>query len=933
MTRTQRASPLPRFLGVVGDADALDLLGLQPVECTSPRVEAALQRQLDRVGAHPEGDTPEADEVRLALHAAGAQLLDSEVRRTIIERHGSAAAISSRSDDAEQSNVESRSSIEHEPVRQPPPDHVLKRARSESSYSRDVSVERNPNAAVKRLLLIGGVAGFLLVGGVVALILLTPGSNVTPATTTGNVSTAAPGTGTAPSTSSSNGPGASLTPVPASSGTQGSGAWEETAKPAAASKPVASRTEFADAGLIIRDLRGAAARAKSDPVPGLAAFSKAVAVLADWWPRFDVGQRRAADDAVLEFLFVVSDKPEFERALTELSRRAKLPPVEHGQLSADAVWPGAWAVGTLTRLSAERGLPRPLAAGVAQALNDSLGAGRSVGILSFEGGAQAALRRMPLRLVSPRSPAQTTSDPNAPRASAEAMKRWADAIAAVSGEADEQERLLVDGLEQILLNGTEPDADQAAFEAVEILATRIKWRAAGAARDRLLEWFNDPRISSADLRVLTGVLAGKSSAEGIDATMQLSVTATPDDRSQLRAQYARVWGLVKTEQRDKAFDQWRSIARGGYFVPASNDELGEVARVVVAIRINQAARRIWLGDPTSATRILDDVERIPATIRDIGSGAGTPLIILPQPIATPPPVPRGGKLANQSAPAQATPGEGPWGEQYLKAERNIPVRMQRLVEAEALQPPLTRLDASVLAEAACFGSPGQVRLAAQRVVMKFGDDPAIVQAMLDELPVAPKVQSVADTMARVCKTALPKVGDPDWELATRRALVDRLLGLLAGQGPQAGIDQASSMIAESYLSMSGADSGPPEENAAERCVRGAGQLYKLWRMEAERLPPPDQAPASLDQIERRRRSRQQIALGPVQAFAGEEVSIAEMFAYIVCAERPAQASRALVIIADMSKLRREAPHIFAQMTVTEQAIARLWLLRFGEVSQ
>ncbi|MGH7290733.1 MAG: hypothetical protein ACREJT_05960, partial [Myxococcota bacterium] len=343
-------------------------------------------------------------------------------------------------------------------------------------------------------------------------------------------------------------------------------------------------------------------------------------MLADWWPRFDVGQRRAADDAVLEFLFVVSDKPEFDAALAELSRRAKLPPVEAGQLSADAVWPGAWSVGALTRLSAERGLPRPLATGVAQALNDSLGAGRSVGVLSFEGGAQAALRRMPLRLVAPRGPDQNTADPNVPRVSAEAMKRWADAIVAVAGEPDEQERLLVDGLEQILLNGTEPDADQASFEAVEILATRIKWRAVGAARDRLLEWFNDPRISSADLRVLTGVLAGKSNAEGVDATMQLSVTATPDDRAQLRAQYARAWGLVKTEQRDKAFDQWRSIARGGYFAPASNDELGEVARVVVAVRINQAARRIWLADPTSATRILDDVERIPATIREIGSG-------------------------------------------------------------------------------------------------------------------------------------------------------------------------------------------------------------------------------------------------------------------------------------------------------------------------
>lgn len=938
MMRTRRASPIPRFLDVPSDADALDLLGLQPAECTSSRVEASLQRQLDRVGAHPEGDTPEADEVRLALHAAAAQLLDSEVRRSIIESHASAVAAAESTERSESQRVRASVHDDPDPVRA---DVIAPVGRSHITGSRvggyAAAVERDPNAAVKRLLLIGGVAGLLLVGGVIALILVTPGSTprAGPAASSGSIS--APGATTGSSTAGAGvkATGGSDTAVPGDSGAaSSSGSWQDPSKPSIVPKPSDLRSEYADAGLVIRDLRAAATKVKSDPSAGLASFGKAVGVLADWWPRYEVGQRRAADDAVLEFLFVVSEKSGFEPALAELTRRAKLPPVEAGQLSADAVWPGAWAVGALTRLSAERGLPRPLAAGVSQALNDALGAGRSVGTLSFEGGAQAALRRMPLRLIAPRSPAQSSADPNAPRASGEAMKRWADALGAVSAEPDENERLLVDGLEQILLNGTEPDADQAAFEAVEILATRIKWRVAGAARERLLEWFNDPRISSADLRVLTGVLAGKSNAEGVDASMQLSVSATPDDRAQLRSQYASAWGLVKTELRDKVFDQWRSIARGGYFAPPANDELGQVARVVVAVRINQAARRIWLGDPTSATRILSDVERIPETIREIGTGAGTPLIILPGPAAPGTPTPRGGgKLANQPAPTPVSPGEGPWGEQYLKAERNIPVRMQRLLEAESLQPPLTRLDASVLAETACFGSPGQVRLAAQRVVMKFGDDPAIVQAMLDELPIAPKVQSVAETMARVARVPLPKVGDPDWELTTRRALVDRLLGLLAGQGPQAGIDQACSMIAESYVAMAGADSGAPEESAAERCVRGAGQLYKLWRMEAERLPLPEQAPASLDQLDRRRRSRQQIAAGPVQAFAGEQVSIAEMFAYIVCAERPAQATRAMTVINDMSRARREASHIFAQMTVTEQAIARLWLLRFGEVMQ
>jgi hypothetical protein len=903
----------------------LDLLGLVPAECTTVSIQAALQRQLDRVGAHPESDTPEADEVRLALHAAAAQLLDPQIRRLIVEQRGenlfhveqpTTGAIS-----GEFAGVRQQ---EPEPIRQSSSHSIPLPGVGRGDYQS--GREPDPNAPVKKAVLVGGIVVGVFVLVMVGLILLSSPNRPVPAPAIVGSVTSAPKGIELPSSA-----------VPSSETVALPSGNEAVFKPSAA-----VRSEFVDGALVVRDLRAASTKAKADPVAGLVDFRKAVARLAEWWPRYDVGIRRAADDAVLEFLYVVSEKPEASGAITELGRRAALPPIEAGQLSPEAVWPAAWATGALTRLSVERGIPRALAAGVAQALNDALGAGRSAGTLSFEGGAEAALRRMPVRLVAPSGPEQSERGSGAPRTSEEGIKRWADAVALVVGEQMEVERLLVDGLEQILLNGPEPDADRAAFEAIEVLATRIRWRAGGPARERVLEWFNDPRVSGADLRVLTSILAGKSNAEGVDATMQLSVTATPDDRALLRAQYANAWGLTKTEQRDKALERWRTVARGGYIQPGGDDDLAKAAKLVVAVRINHAARRLWLGDVTECGRLLADVESLPQTLRDIGVPSSVP----PSPIPGPgpgAPIPRppgigfrpagGGKTAQPNAPPIPPLGDGPWAEQYLRAERNIPVRLQRLIDAESLQMPLSRVDAAVLAEAACFASPGQVRAAAQRVVAKFADDPAIVQSMLDELPVAPKVQSVADAMARVAKAPLPKIGDPEWELAARRALVGRLLGMLAGQGPQAGIDQACALIGESYIAMAGVDSGPPDEAAPERCLRGAGQLFKLWRMEAERLPPPEQAPATLDRIERRRRSRQQIALGPVQAFAGEEVSVAEMLAYMACAERPTRAPRALAIMEDMARERRGAEHVFDQMAATERAITRLWMLRFGEVGQ
>jgi hypothetical protein len=96
-------APVQRFLS---DAEPLGgpfaLLGIEPGDVDDARVNAALLRQLARVAAHPLGATPEAEEVRLALHVAAAQLRDPAVRRALMtelatrpaSRHAGAAITS-----------------------------------------------------------------------------------------------------------------------------------------------------------------------------------------------------------------------------------------------------------------------------------------------------------------------------------------------------------------------------------------------------------------------------------------------------------------------------------------------------------------------------------------------------------------------------------------------------------------------------------------------------------------------------------------------------------------------------------------------------------------------------------------------------------------------------------------------------------------------
>lgn len=82
-----RISPIERFLGPAeASGGPFALLALPVEHVDDDAILVALDRQVDRVNAHVERDTPEADEVRLALHAAAAQLLDPVVRRHLLLR-------------------------------------------------------------------------------------------------------------------------------------------------------------------------------------------------------------------------------------------------------------------------------------------------------------------------------------------------------------------------------------------------------------------------------------------------------------------------------------------------------------------------------------------------------------------------------------------------------------------------------------------------------------------------------------------------------------------------------------------------------------------------------------------------------------------------------------------------------------------------------
>lgn len=89
---SSEATLVAKYLGTdAARGGPFALLGVTPDTFEDRDVLLALRARLDQTLAHPQSRTPEADEVRLALHAAAAQLLDPRARENAMRDWGHTA--------------------------------------------------------------------------------------------------------------------------------------------------------------------------------------------------------------------------------------------------------------------------------------------------------------------------------------------------------------------------------------------------------------------------------------------------------------------------------------------------------------------------------------------------------------------------------------------------------------------------------------------------------------------------------------------------------------------------------------------------------------------------------------------------------------------------------------------------------------------------
>ncbi len=769
--------------------------------------------------------------------------------------------------------------------------------------SRRVGAEEDPTARLLGMgLLIGGAALVAVVGAVLLLTMSLGG-----------------GAATSPGATGAAGAGQTAA-VPTPGGGSPESSPTAAATPAAlAAEPMATGANVS-AGDVSRRLVAAAARISTSKEEGLRSASSALAAASTSWDSMSPGDRVAVSEALVELVYkAAGDDALLADVLKLLDPPVMLDEATTKMITPADIRPTAFASGAFWRLSRERELPGAAMERVRASFTRILGGARPSSSPGFAGGASEALRLMPLRIV------QRSSKADARMVEA-SMLRWVEVVRAVSpadvpkpdagpvvaGAPSESDAILVDALARLLVDGPDPSESEPAYRAILNVSRALRWDGVDQSRGRLGMWLGDPRISTTRLNLVTGAIVKLVRVDGLDDTFVLPVGASSEQRAAIRDAYVSAWSLTGASRATSGAETWgRAITVVlGEPGPDNGDDLGFA---VVAAQFNHSAVLRAAGKIDEGIAIASAIQPPPPVIINAARQDPTGAAIN-----------AAGGLADDS-----------WASRYLCGDRSVAVRLQRIRELQDRAPEITQLDADVLVEIAFVGSPPEVSAAALKAIPSFGASAQMTHALLKMASRAPRREAIGRMVEQMTYRPVPPVYSDRWAFMLRRALVERLIEQMASQTWAGRVDGAMIQLAEAYGGMAtGSTSPTPDvEKASQELMRSIERYGNSVRTQAAALVPNQALGLSLDQIDRRRQARRVVALGPVQVFAAEQVTLLETLSYIAAAERPESATLLAENLTHAAEQRRRAKSILTQLRVVEQAISRVWAERMGVATQ
>lgn len=447
----------------------------------------------------------------------------------------------------------------------------------------------------------------------------------------------------------------------------------------------------------------------------------------------------------------------------------------------------------------------------------------------------------------------------------------------------------------------------------------VDWRDRPALL-RLLHWLSDdealpaPALATATIAILRQRtdLAAPGELIATDSTVG-------PNRKALRERWNRALNIGLDEPRQRDRDEWIGLAQRTLEQPESPNSTSQwLTMTVHAARVNTIAHRLWQQDSTSAQSLFRETPWQPEFVKP--ALEVSPVVL--------------------TRPSDEQLAE--WSQRFLIAGNDANERVTLLQELRRREQLRSQTDADVLADAAYYDTSIQVRQSAQQVVRVFASDLRVLYALLESLPRTGRTDAESEMIEGVTDRRLPPPRHPDWHDRAASALLNRAFELYARQLSTAP-DQAASELSRLYtMQLSDSDSSAvlDEQGAAPDVIAPtemsllmaaippyapAERLERDLRREATIVVRSDELLAHDDLQSARRR----LATNEIERFAVAQLSCYELMSMIVKGERSSQVARVSALESQTADARRNAATLTEQIARTEAAIIRLWSIRLG----
>lgn len=892
-------SPIERYLGIEATRGPVELLGLHTPDCTHEQVIQALRTRLGRVARHPLGRSVEADEVRLALHAAAAQLMDPRVRAHLLSEP--------REEPTEQDSAEHT------------PEHKSAADRTRTISDRELDAFRHTALAMLRRT--GGwnrrsmqyVAGLAHASGI-PVTELSRALHRAPVTANASAresGVVSPASRTRREASTRTDPVlaivgvvggvgitlivvlavvASLLPerTPSSQSAPTQTTSEGEAPPAPVPGVERQSQLIVDASNLLETLQEAHDLIPDNVGEGAWRFERAMEWLAPNWHTLDEPFRFVIEERITSILLdIPSTSASWERAFESVvspSRR---------MLVADAGGfdpPGAiWSVWYTQELRRQLDTSSRLYDATASILGEVFG-GRVPRSVDSSHSLLDASRVTLERIL-------TRDEPEDRLASM--LASWHECMPWIQDDSVRQ-RLLIGAIDRVLRMDESISQSRPLRDATLALMGDLAWSVQSDASPThamvsLLSWLDDPNIDTRNLSVVTQWLSLDPDGPSVPSTLILAPGASQSARASVRERLGAYWAIGDIDEASPR-QRWRRLAADHLSTPIPVRQEMLLEDLARSGSLLEGGHMIWSRRYDEALRTLDAIES-----------------------------------STDHAPDQpdVASGETGWMVQYVTSTDSLEGRLDALRTLETRQGLLTQGEGDLLAEVATRGTPNQVRRRAQWIVRERRAETSVLRGLLESLGSNRWREDAHELLDDITGLHTFDHSDPRWRDETRRALTGLVLDAMSRRGPEGDGQQHVARLEMSLRSITGTSPHVDDVPSGITLNEATRQLRRQWEEHAMLFEPNPSSRVTLDEIRQRRLGRLRLIEGPIREFAVEQLSLVELLAYVMVGERPDATYQVESVMDDLLRDRSASGSVLEQIAMAQRAIVELWWIRLG----